>query len=100
MFAGLMWPAGQAVPRPVIEALAPRLPLNMIISPYRMEAAVDDERKETERRFYGPRNEDVPEEARLGDDIDQRWATLFGSWAILETNFVYAGQYKYHKAKN
>jgi len=25
------------------------------------------------------------------------WATLFGSQATLETNLVYAGQYKYHK---
>ena len=29
------------------------------------------------------------------DTLRQRWATLFGSRATLETNSVYAGQYKY-----
>ncbi len=27
---------------------------------------------------------------------EQEWATLFCSWATLETKFVPAGQYKYH----
>jgi len=30
-------------------------------------------------------------------DLDQGWATLFGSRATLETNLVYAGHLKYPK---
>lgn len=29
--------------------------------------------------------------------LDQRWATVFGLRATIETNLVYAGQYKFHK---
>ena len=39
------------------------------------------------------RNEDRQEE-EVGDDRDQRWATLLGSRDTMETHFVHAAQFK------